>query len=303
MPWSSIGGTEHATLRIIQSVARDFNNIVFCPEGENAVSEMFRAAGVDTVGYEIVEPSLRRPGGYLRASSRLAKELKRRKVDLVHCSDFLACCYSAVAGRMARLPVLCHVRNRFAEIPLRDRLVLSAVDKFVFVSQDTWRHFGYQVSANRGLVLYDGIDVRGEASSAEVRQEFGIPTATKIIGMVARVAPQKDYATLIKAAKLIVKEYPDVCFLIVGDYSKGENHKVHYAEVKRELDAFGMTPYFIFTDFREDVPRMIGAMDIFVLSTHLEGLPLVILEAMAQGKAVVATAVDGIPEVVVGGRT
>ena len=69
------------------------------------------------------------------------------------------------------------------------------------------------------------------------------------------------------------------------------------------LEESGVAPYFVFTDFRRDVNRLVSAMDIFVLSTHFEGLPLVILEAMAQAKPVVATAVDGIPEIVVDGKT
>ncbi|MCA1557044.1 MAG: glycosyltransferase, partial [Acidobacteria bacterium] len=64
-----------------------------------------------------------------------------------------------------------------------------------------------------------------------------------------------------------------------------------------------LTPHFIFTDFREDVSRLVAAMDVFVLSTHMEGLPLVILEAMAQGRAVVATNVGGIPEIILDEET
>jgi glycosyltransferase involved in cell wall biosynthesis len=69
------------------------------------------------------------------------------------------------------------------------------------------------------------------------------------------------------------------------------------------LAEHGVADRFIFTGFREDVHRMITAMDIFVLSTHSEGFPLVVLEAMAQGKPVVATAVDGIPEMIQDGKT
>jgi len=121
--------------------------------------------------------------------------------------------------------------------------------------------------------------------------------------MVARVAPQKDYATVIRAAAAVIAVEKNVRFLIVGDHSGTDNYRKHYEEVKSMLAANTVTPYFIFTDFQSDVVRFLDVMDIFVLSTHCEGLPLVILEAMAQGKPVLATAVDGIPEIVAHEKT
>jgi glycosyltransferase involved in cell wall biosynthesis len=71
----------------------------------------------------------------------------------------------------------------------------------------------------------------------------------------------------------------------------------------RSLEHEGVASRFVFTGFRTDVARLMSALDVFVLCTHFEGLPLVILEAMARGRPVVATAVDGIPEIVIDGRT
>jgi glycosyltransferase involved in cell wall biosynthesis len=91
--------------------------------------------------------------------------------------------------------------------------------------------------------------------------------------------------------------------LIVGDYSQSELNRKHYEEVKRLLAARHLTSHFIFAGHREDVSRMIAAMDIFVLSTHTEGLPLVVLEAMTHAKPVAATAVGGVPEIISDGET
>jgi glycosyltransferase involved in cell wall biosynthesis len=121
--------------------------------------------------------------------------------------------------------------------------------------------------------------------------------------MVARLSPQKDYATLAKAAARVVRAYPRVRFLIVGDYTQEEAHRRHYEEVKQMLARNGVTSHFIFTGFRKDIVRLVSAMDIFVLRTNFEGLPLVLLEAMALSKPVVASAVDGIPEIVLDGQT
>jgi glycosyltransferase involved in cell wall biosynthesis len=121
--------------------------------------------------------------------------------------------------------------------------------------------------------------------------------------MIARVDRQKDYETLAKAAARVVSVVPDVRFLIVGGYSVEEIQRRHFGQVKQWLADHGVSEHFIFTDFRSDVPRLLGAMDIVVLSTHYEGLPLVLLEAMARGKPVVATEVDGVPELVTDSQT
>lgn len=308
LPWPSIGGTEQATLRVARAVEPlGFRSVAFRLKGAHALGEMFRAAGFETAEYEAVPPSYRHPRAFLRNSFALAREFRRRRVSLVHCSDVLGAYYAALAGRLARLPVLCHVRCAFPEVSRREQGFLAPVNKFAFVSRDAWRTFGYKVPARRGAVVYDGMEVSGagrdEEARREVRREFGLAADAKIVGMVARVAPAKDFETLAKAAARVLFDDPGVRFMVVGDNSREAVHREHYEKVKATLEALGVTRSFIFTGFREDVPRLFGAFDVFVLSTHGEGLPLVILEAMARGVPVVATEVGGIPEVVRHGET
>jgi glycosyltransferase involved in cell wall biosynthesis len=307
LPWSSLGGTEYATLRIAETLEGGrFTSVLFCPGTNTPVKKMFASAGFETVSYEAVEPSYRHPRPFLRASFKLARDMKRAGISLVHCSDLLAGHYAALAGRLLLLPVVCHIRCCHEGLSIRDRSFLKVINRFVFVSHHTWKHFGYKVSKRRGAVIYDGLDVSADKPDSEVKksvkQEFGIPAGAEIIGMAARVAPAKDFPTLARAAARIVAVSPNVRFLIMGNCSAGECGR-HYQEVKQALAAHGVEPYFVFTDFRSDVARIISAMDVFVLSTHTEGLPLVIMEAMAHAKPVVATAVGGIPEIVVDGQT
>jgi glycosyltransferase involved in cell wall biosynthesis len=308
LPWPSVGGVELATLAIATTMAsRGVESVAFCLENSTLVSELFVQKGFITDYYRPSEHSYRHPKNYIAASMQLAKRFKKHGVDLVHCGDLLAAYYAGLAAKMAGLPVLGHIRCSYPEISKRDRGFLRLVNKFVFVSHDAWETFAYGVKESRGKVIYEGIDiaalVQQAGHSETVRDEFNIPADVDLIGMAARVAPAKDYETLAKAAARVVAQRKNVRFLIVGDHSQVREYREHYETVKGYLNANGVADYFIFTDHRDDAQRLIASIDIFLLSTRTEGLPLVILEAMAHAKPVVATNVGGVSEVVDAGVT
>jgi glycosyltransferase involved in cell wall biosynthesis len=305
LPFPAVGGTEHGTARIARAASRTrFKSIAFClPEAET-VRALFHDIGVSTVSYSPPTPSYRRGVAYLRSSLKLARDFKDHGIDLIHCADLLAAYHATLAGRLAGIPVVSHIRSRFDAISARDRSFLWPVKRFVFVSQNTREHFGYRAARKGGIVIYDGIDVAAECGSGpnSVRTELGIPKDAPVVGMVARVAPQKDFTTLAKAAVRILQVHPTTRFLIVGDNTRPGNRE-HYAAVVKMLEQYGVAESFIFTGERLDVVPVLDAIDIFVLSTHREGLPLVLLEAMARHRPVVATCVDGVPELVHDGET
>ena len=308
LPSPFIGGTEHATLRIIEAVSGgQFTHTVFYPDAPGPVRQLFEERGLPTVSYAAVEPSYRHPTSFLKASFELARELKRRKVDLIHCADMLAGAYASLAGKIARVPVLCHIRCVFENLSRRDRSFLYPVDKFVFVSREVWSQFGLHVPPHRGTVIYDGVEINSNSNNGDrgvsIRRELNIPDSAQIVGMVARITPAKDYLTLARAAAQVVRANANAHFLIIGDYSDSSLNQKHYEEVKAALLEHGVSDHFTFAGHRPDVPRLLDAFDVSVLSTHTEGLPLVLLEAMAHGIPVLATAVGGVPEVIAHEKT
>jgi glycosyltransferase involved in cell wall biosynthesis len=311
MPWEGVGGTEQAALRIARTIEdAGFDTTFFCVRSAQVVCDFFASAGYETVTWRDTYPRFNGYRYFLHESLQLAREFRRRGITLVHCADVPAGSFAALAGRLALVPVICHVRNRHVDIPEQDRRLLRAVSRFAFVSRGAWHAFAHPVPASRGIVVYDGIEVSPderecdhEGDQHSVRREFHIPENATIVGMIARVDLQKDYETLARAAARVVAQTPNVRFLIVGGYSVERIQQRHFEQVKQWLAANGVSDYFIFTDFRSDVPRLLRAMDMVVLSTHYEGLPLVLLEAMACRKPVIATDVDGVPELVTDNQT
>jgi glycosyltransferase involved in cell wall biosynthesis len=306
MPWSGIGGVEIATLRLVDATKEQFHHIAFCLIDAVALIASFKKLGIETVVYSPPEPSLRHAMQFYKASTSVARQIRQAGVDIVHFSDEKAAYHNSFAALLSRSRTICHLRVSYPYLSLRHRLCLIPVQSFIFVSKEAKESFGMSLPSRKVRVIYDAVEVpTGDmvASNADVRREFGIPDASTLIGMVARVSPQKDYFTLASAAAEVLLKYPDARFLIVGDNSLVALNRDHYGKVFQKLNELGIAEKFIFTGHRSDVTRLIAAMEICVLCTHREGFPLSILETMAMRKPVVATAVGGIPEIVDTGLT
>lgn len=309
LPWKAIGGTELASLRMAR-VTREagVHNVFFVLRGCDEIAELFRTDGFEVHEFTEIEPSIRHFGTYRSESSKLARQFGEVKADLIHCADLRGAFYASLAAFLARIPIVSHVRGQQPEIPGRDQIFLKAVKKWIFVSQNARQSFGMRVKDSKATVIYDGIDIPDVEDSeksrnrAEIRNEFGIQGETKVIGMVARVAPQKDFFTLARAARRLTEKGIDLKVLIVGSISKEAVNKTHFLEVQNLLNELEIAERFIFTDFRTDVEKFFDSFDVNVLSSHGEGFGLVLLEAMARKIPVVATNVGGIPEIIENGK-
>lgn len=310
LPYQGVGGTEIATRRIIDAVRPfgiDSRALLLAPTSE--LTDYLDEAGIPfDVPDTRPEPSLRNGWRFLLESRRFAR--RWCDADVIHCADAQAAYYVATAGRLAGVPVVCHVRNRHAAMPWRERCFVGRASHFAFVSASTWRQFAMRVPASRGSVLYDATAVADDALLAgrdavarAVRAELGLPPEARIASMFARVNPQKDYPTLVAAAALLRESHPALRFVIVGDHDKVAMNREHFGAVSAAIAAAGLADRFVFTGFRSDAQRLMLASDLCVLSTHFEGLPLVVLEAMGLARPCVATAVDGVQEALEHGRT
>lgn len=131
---------------------------------------------------------------------------------------------------------------------------------------------------------------------AIIKRELGIPNTAKIVLTVARLHPQKGHKFLLQAIPGVIRKHPQTYFLFVGE---GELRN----ELEKEVYKEGLHDVVRFLGVRQDIPELLNAGDLFVLPSLWEGLPNAILEAMAVGIPVIATKVDGSPEVVQDGKT
>ncbi len=147
---------------------------------------------------------------------------------------------------------------------------------------------------DRLCLVYEGVPDRPPQTGG--RAALGIPEGVPVVGNVAALTDHKDHVTLIEAAARVRARIPGVWLVIVGE---GERRD-HLQALARER---GLHERCLFTGFRSDLDRLLPAFTVFCLSSHLEGLGTSLLDAMAFGLPVVATAAGGIPEAVDNGRT
>jgi glycosyltransferase involved in cell wall biosynthesis len=234
------------------------------------------------------------PGLRPRIVLRLAQLFRRWRADAVHTHDDKPLLYASLAARLARVPRLVHTKH-YGQIPQITRrqiflgnLAARLADDFICVSEQSAR-----IAVERGLparvrTIWNGIDVG--------RFAYAGPRPDGPAVLVARLSPEKDVDTLLRAAALAAREDPAFRLEIAGD-------GVCLPELRGRTAELGLGECVRFLGEVRDVPGLLARASVFVLSSLTEGISLTLLEAMARGLPVVATRVGGNPEVVAEGET
>lgn len=240
-----------------------------------------------------------------RILGRMTGLLRRRQVDAVitvGAGDKMF--WGRLAAWRAGVPVVLsalHSTGWPDSIGRLNRLLTPITDGFIAVAA---RHGDYLVAREhfpRGKVhvIYNGVDVERFAAGrnvSPVRAQLGCPAGAPVATIVAALRPEKNHDLLLEAAQTVRGEVAGARFWIVGDGPER-------SRLEALTCSLGLQDAVTFLGTRHDVPELLAASDVFVLTSRMEANPVSILEAMAAGKPVVAPAVGSIPEVVVGGAT
>jgi glycosyltransferase involved in cell wall biosynthesis len=236
----------------------------------------------------------------------LASVLRRLAPDVVQSHGARSNVYTRVAGRLAGVrAVVSTIHNALRDYPVAparlalyramDRVTLPLATRVLCVAGELARDYPGAVVVHNGIDL-DEFDVQAlRAPAGERCASVGLDGGP-VVGFVGRLTPQKDPLTFLRVVAAVRRARPDVRALVVGD---GPQRAV----AERAARALGVASWCRFLGERSDVPALLAAMDVAVITSVSEGFPFVVLEAMAMERPVVATAVNGVPEIVESGVT
>ena len=225
---------------------------------------------------------------------RIFNYARKKKIKLIHNNTSRATLYAGPVAKILGIPLIWHVRIPHPD-NLLDRLLVPFCSRIVAVSRCVKRRFSW-LKKDKVKIIYNGVDIQKFSpglAQDNVREKFNINSKDIVIGTVGRLSAEKGFEYLISAIREVVNVYPRTKVLIVGN---GDDR--YHLSLQAKVKDLELSSHIIFVGFYEDVPQILRCMDIFSLPSLSEGFNRSLLEAMACGLPVVATAVGGNVEIV-----
>jgi len=295
----AIGGGEMKVLELVQRLDRDRFNITVCSVGQGGPLENEFRKAVDRV-----EIFSKKSSFDFSLVQKVARLMKEQQIEILQTTLFYADVIGAYAAYLANVPVVISweaVTGPFAFHHYWSyKLAARKIDRIVAVSEDIRKRVIRErnLAADKVVTIHYGVDLKKFAPEDQMlkKTDIGVVEEHTVLGTVARFDYPKGHKHLIAAAPAIIKQYPNVRFVFVGDGPLRQ-------DVEQQIKQLGLEEYFVLLGFRRDVKQLLGLFDLFILPSLSEGLPNAVLEAMACSNPVVASAVNGVVEVVMDGET
>jgi glycosyltransferase involved in cell wall biosynthesis len=294
------GGTERLVIELVTRLRHQMAMAVCCLDQPGAWAPQLESLGVPVVALG------RQPGFRPGLAIELARLARRLSIDVLHCHHYSPFVYGRLAAFL--LPgcrVIYTEHGRLSDAPPSNKrrvvnpILTAGVHELLAVSHDLRSYMLREGMPERTRVVWNGVepgDLPTPASRLAARATLGVGDDAFVVATVARLDPVKDLVTLIRALAIACAEVPTLRLVILGDGPE-------QARLEEEARRQGVADRVRFLGQRDDAPALLGGADLYVNSSISEGISLTILEAMAAGLPVVATAVGGTPEVVQDGQT
>jgi sugar transferase (PEP-CTERM/EpsH1 system associated) len=293
-----IGGLENGVANLINTLDWGvYKHKLLCITRAGRLVKRLRRPDVEIV--ELGKAS----GSDWRMPLKIARELRRMKPSIVHTRNW-GTIDGIIAARLSGVPVVIHGEHgrTMTEIGRGSRkrnlvrkLLAPMLDAYITVSEEL-RSIALEIGipGKKIHTICNGVDLDRfsfKADKRTIRLENGLPQDAFIVGCVGRLDPIKNYESLIQILPGLIKDFPKISLLIVGDGPR-------YSALNELPQQLGIAHNVVFAGARDDVPLLLKAMDIFALPSLSEGISNTVLEAMASGLPVVATRVGGNIELV-----
>ncbi len=299
---TEIGGAERELLRMLVPLSHlGYYPIIACPAQGPLVEELVRR---NIEHHTVVLPAWHKFRGYMQrasSASHLQKIIRNAHPVAVHVNDIWWVPQTLRAAANLKIPIVAHVRQEIEPRKAR-HYALADADLLLAVSshiRDALINGG--IPAARVMTVHSGLDLSDitvEASPVQIRSQFGIPNGAPLLGTLASIFTRKGHEVMLRALPNILRSFPDAHYFIIGTGDADCE-----AVLRSQVKDLGLEGRVHFAGFQESVFGFLAAFTIYVHPVLMEGFGLAVLEAMAMGRPVVATATGGLPEIVRHGET
>ncbi len=301
----AIGGAERDLISLLKTLDRHmWEPHVVCP-GMGPFRDLLHAIAVPTHALSL--PPWRKVRSFFQRRSavrRLGALLSQLNPAIIHVNDiwWVPHTVRAIESRRSNpVPIVAHVRQEIEPAKVR-RYGLDRVEAVIAISRQIEQSLiAGGVSVKNVRTVYSGIDLFKRQLTDDgqaIRQMIGIPDGAVLLGTIANLFPRKGYEVMLRALPAIVHAAPTVHYVIVGSDDSGYTNRLkqlaHELKIADRVHIVG---------FQDPVQPFLASFDLYVHPALMEGFGIAVVEAMAMGKAVVATTTGGLPEVVVQGET
>ena len=295
-----LGGAESQVVTLASTLNNDHYKIhVCCLRHEGIQANTLRAREIPVVALNM------RVRYWPIAVYKLYRLIKQLKPQILHTHMNEAGIWGGMAGKLAGVPVIIATEHSIAFTRKHhvfiEMLINYFADKRTAVSEEIRQCYieNKLGSPQKIITIPNAVEIERfdrPDSRNQLRTQIGVNASSPLVGTVARLVRPKRLDYLLEAARIVRDAAPQTRFLIIGDGPLRQ-------ELESQAERLGLTTDDVkFLGSRQDIPDLLSALDVFVLSSELEGLPVALLEAMAASKAIVATRVGAIPQVIQDGQ-
>lgn len=294
--WLNYGGAERYVTSLANALSQQGDEVFIISAGGISTKRLHKE-----VIHKVVDSIPLNTRSAILETSRVIEQIcLRHKIDLIHCNTPTGLEAASLVKRRIEIPIVFTAHS----VPMSGNPMIGSdldkkADKIIAVSDFIKNHLARSGLNGKAKRIYHGVDTTkftDKGLNIKIRRDLGLSLKDRVIVCVARLEPEKGIAQLISALPQIKQSIPKAKLVFIG----GGSHRNEYEQLPKYLK---IDSDVLFLGGRGNVAELLSIADVFCLSSIREALSFAIMEAMSEGKPVVATKVGGVPELVNHGRT